>query len=138
MTNLTSSNEQIPSPEVKPKARKRSFTAAYKLDFIKQADACKNRGEIGALLRRESLYSSHLTKWRQQKDQGLLTASGSPVRGRKPKPQVGNTEYKSLEKHCQTLEARLKQAEAIIEVQKKVSEIFGITPNQLPQSDKNS
>jgi transposase len=129
-TNLTSNNEQIPS-----KTRKRSFTAAYKLDFIKRADACKNRGEIGALLRQESLYSSHLTKWPQQKPQGLF---GSPVRGRKPKTHAGNTEYKTLEKHCQALEARLKQAEAIIEVQKKVSEIFGITPNQLPQSDKNS
>ncbi len=138
MTNLISSIEEIPSPEVKPKSRKRSFTAAYKLNFIKQADACKNKGEIGALLRRESLYSSHLTKWRQQKDQGLLAASGSPARGRKPKPLASNTEYKALEKHCQALEARLKQAEAIIDVQKKVSEIFGITPSQLPQSDKNS
>ncbi len=138
MTNLISSNEQIPSPEVKPKTRKRRFTAAYKLDFVKQADACKNRGEIGALLRRESLYSSQLTKWRQQKNQGLLTAAGSPMRGRKPKTQVGNTEYKALEKRCQTLEARLKQAEAIIEVQKKVSEIFGITQNQALLSGKNS
>ena len=70
-----------PDPEVPAKARRRKFTAAYKLDILKQADACSKLGEIGALLRREGLYSSLLSKWREQRAAGALAALSPKKRG---------------------------------------------------------
>ena len=101
-------------------------------------DKCDAPGQLGALLRKEALYSSHITNWQKQKAQGLLTAAGSPKRGRKTKPSIKASEYEQLERRCEALEKRLKQAEAIIEVQKKVSEIFGSALSQPLTSDVNS
>jgi transposase-like protein len=75
----------IPDPEVVPKAKRRRFTAEYKLRIIREADTCTEPGEIGSLLRREGLYSSYLSKWRQQQEEGQLEALSSRKRGRKNK-----------------------------------------------------
>ena len=82
---IVSSNQtRVPDSEVLPKAKHRQFTAEYKLRILQEADRCSQPGELGALLRREGLYSSHLTKWRQQRDQGQLHALALHPRGRKP------------------------------------------------------
>lgn len=124
MTDTRKENVQIPDVEVKPKRTKRRFTSSYKLAFLDKADACKNTGELGALLRSERLYSSHLTKWRQLKAQGILTHS-LKKRISTEKYTPSSAEFKSLQLRNQALEKQLKQAEAIIDIQKKVSEIFG-------------
>ncbi len=77
----------IPDPEVPEKTKRRKFTAAYKLRMLHEADQCSRYGEIGALLRREGLYSSHLTTWRKQREQGVLQGLNPKKRGRKPKAQ---------------------------------------------------
>ena len=74
------SREGVPDPELVEKAKRRQFTAEYKLRILRQAEACTRPGEIGALLRREGLYTSHLTAWRKQRDQGALAGPGSPAR----------------------------------------------------------
>jgi transposase len=79
---------EVPDPEVVPRAKRRQFSAQYKLQILTEADQCSQRGEIGALLRREGLYSSHLTTWRRQRDQGQLQGLTSKKRGRKPDPQA--------------------------------------------------
>lgn len=136
MSNTFEKNKKIPTSEVKPKQAKRRFSSAYKLDIVKQAELCRANGEpIGGLLRREGLYSSHLTKWRQQKDQGLLSSTSAPKQGRKPESSPNRTDYEKLQRDYQALEQRFKQAQAIIDVQKKVSEIFGVTLNPAQTSD---
>ena len=116
-----------PDPEVPEQKPRRNFTAGYKLRILQQAEACVVPGQIGQLLRREGLYSSNLTTWRKQRDQGLLHAMSPKKRGRKHKennplaPRVAQ-----LEKENQRLEQKLKRAELIIDAQKKISEILGI------------
>ena len=120
--------QTVPDPEVSDKAVRRRFTAKYKLSILQQADACKDTGGIGALLRREGLYSSHLTDWRRQRDEGSLAALTPKQRGRKPAPVDSATlENERLRKDIARLEKRLKQAELIIDIQKKVSQVLGIT-----------
>ena len=119
-----------PDSEVTERAARRRFTAEYKLRVLRQADACAGTGELGALFRREGLYSSHLTTWRRQREQGTLTALAPKKRGRPglaPSPLARRVA--ELERDKARLERRLKQAETIIEVQKKVSEILGIPLN---------
>jgi len=118
----------VPDPEVSDKAVRRRFTAKYKLSILQQTDACKDSGSVGALLRREGLYSSHLTTWRRQRDEGSLVALTPKRRGRKSAPVTPETlENERLRKENARLEKRLKQAELIIDIQKKVSEMLGIT-----------
>lgn len=115
-----------PDPEVEPKAQRRRFTSSYKLKILREAEACKAPGEVGALLRREGLYASHLTKWRKLYKQGGV-ARFEQKRGRKPDPQREELDrLRELERENEQLRHRLRQAEVIIEVQKKVSEILGI------------
>lgn len=114
----------IPDPEVRPRAKHRRFTAEYKKRILDEADACTRPGEIGALLRREALYSSLLSKWRQQRAEGTLVALAPQRRGPKPDPQAD--EIARLRRENERLQERLKQAETIIEVQKKVSELLGL------------
>ncbi len=115
----------VPDPEVPEKKARRKFTAKYKLRVLSEVADCTEAGEIGALLRREGLYSSHLTKWRRQRDEGVLNAMRPKKRGRKPKgPNPLRAEVASLQKRNRTLEERLRQAELIIEAQKKISEIL--------------
>ena len=117
------------SPEVPEKAKRRRFEAAYKLRVLAEADRCTEPGQLGELLRREGLYSSHLTTWRKQRDEGALEALGSKKRGRKAKRKDAVAlENERLRRENERLTQRLKQAETIIEVQKKVSEMLGTVP----------
>lgn len=116
-----------PDPEVPERAARRRFTAEYKLRVLRQADACAGTGEVGALLRREGLYSSHLTTWRRQREQGSLAALSPKKRGRPavpPSPLARRVA--ELERENARLTQRLQQAETIIAVQKKLSEALGI------------
>jgi transposase-like protein len=124
-----------PNPEVIATPTRRRFTAADKLRILKLADACTAVGSLGALLRTEGLYSSHLTTWRRQRMEGVLSALTPQKRGRKVSAQHPlRTENETLRKENARLSTRLKQAELIIDVQKKVSEILGI-PLATPEED---
>ena len=113
-----------PDPEVPEKARRRRFSAEYKLAILREADRCTEPGQIGALLRRERLYSSHLVDWRRQRDAGALEALAR-TRGRKPTDPM-QAEVERLRRANERLAKRLAQAEKIIEIQGKVSELLGI------------
>ncbi|MGA6925163.1 MAG: IS3 family transposase [Desulfosarcina sp.] len=110
----------IPDPEVPEKISRRKFTAAYKLRVLQKAEQCLQPGDIGVLLRREGLYSSHLTSWRRQRENGILQGLKPKKRGRKAKPEDPSAERMAqLEKENQRLKNRLRKAEIIIEAQKK-------------------
>jgi transposase len=114
-------------PEVFVQKRRRKLTAHYKLRILQEADKCLDSGQIGALLRREGLYSTSLTRWRRQREQGLLKIMAPKTRGRKPIQKAPMLdEVSRLQKENQLLRKKLWQAERIIEVQKKISEILGI------------
>ena len=115
-TSATSEPTTRPDPEVVPKAERRHFTAEYKQRILAEADQCRERGELGALLRREGLYGSHLSKWRAQREQALREALAPQKRGRKVDAQAA--ELDRLRQENQRLQARLEQAETIIAVQK--------------------
>jgi transposase len=126
----------IPDPEVKDKADRRRFTAKYKLSILQQVDACTGPGSVGAILRREGLYSSNLNTWRRQRDEGSLAALTPKQRGRKAvSADPLALEIKQLRKENERLAKRLKQAELIIDVQKKVSQLLGITLATPPESE---
>lgn len=110
--------------EVAGKAVRRRFSAEYKLRILEEAKACSS-GELGALLRREGLYSSHLTTWRRQREAGQLAGLAPKKRGPKPNPEA--EELKRLRKENERLQVRLQQAEAIIEAQKKLAQLFGLS-----------
>lgn len=129
---VASVGADAPNPEVKPKKQRRNFTSAYKLKILDLADACSKDGDIGALLRKEGLYSSHLSKWRQQKQQGILYGL-SKKRGVKPKEdQEMLLAYKKLQAENNKLKDKLSEAEIIIEFQKKTSALL----NLLNQKDE--
>ena len=114
---------------------RRRFTAEYKLRILREADACSGRGEIGALLRREGLYSSNLTQWRKQRERGELEGL-SRKRGPLPKPRNPLAEKVGvLERENARLKARAERAEGLVELQKKVSEILGIELNRNVEKD---
>lgn len=118
------------SPEVSEKATRRRFTRAFKEKILAEADLCTESGELGELLRREGLYSSMLTRWRRERTAGRLD---SKTRGRKPAVNKKETqELAKLKRDNARLTERLRQAELIIDVQKKVSEMMGI---RLPEQD---
>jgi transposase-like protein len=123
-----------PPTEVLAVAKRRRFTAQYKLQVLQEADACRAPGELGALLRREGLYSSHLSSWREQRRQGALAALSDVKRGRKATPKEAK-EVERMRREIVRLQRRLDQAERIIEIQKKVSEILGI-PLRTPAPDE--
>jgi transposase-like protein len=114
-----------PDPEVLPKAKRRKFSAEYKRRILEEADNCTESGQIGALLRREGLYSSHLTTWRRQRDRGLIQALSPKKRGRKRKDEL-EREVVRLQRENERLRASLEQAEMIIDVQKKLSRLLGL------------
>jgi len=114
-------------PEVVEGARRRRFGAEYKLRILNLADSCTEPGNLGALLRREGLYASNLTTWRRQRDEGTLEALSPKKRG--PKAAEINplaAENQQLKRENEQLSKRLRQAELIIDVQKKVSQMLGI------------
>jgi transposase-like protein len=118
-----------PDPEVVPKAKRRNFTANYKQWVLEEADKCREQpGRVGALLRREGLYSSHLTTWRRQQKTGQLAGLAPQKRGRKVDETAA--ENSRLRQENERLERQLTQAELIIDAQKKLSEILGLTLEQ--------
>jgi transposase-like protein len=108
-------------------ARRRRFTTPYKLQVLREADRCRKPGEIGALLRREGLYGSHLVAWRAARRRGELTAHKGARRGRRADPgRALKTRIAQLEREIERLQAKLQQAEGLIEVQKKLSALLGL------------
>ena len=128
---------RIPNPEVVPKAKHRQFTAKYKLHILEAADRCTERGQIGELLRREGLYSSHLSKWRQQRERGQLQALASKKRGRRPQDPSA-VELGRLRRENERLRTQLEQAEIVIDVQKKLSRLLGLTTNETETDESES
>jgi transposase-like protein len=116
--------EKTPATEVVAKAKRRVYPAEYKLRILREVDACQALGEIGALLRREGLYSSNLTSWRRQRERGELDGLSPQKRGPKPDPQAA--ELARLQRENERLQERLRRAELIIDVQKKVAQMLGV------------
>jgi len=117
-------SERMPGTEVVEKAKRRQYTAEYKLRILHEVDACKGTGEIGALLRREGLYSSLISKWREQRDRGSLEGLAAHKRG--PKADLRAVEFARLQRENERLRKRLERAELIIDVQKKVAQMLGV------------
>ena len=119
--------------EVLAKAARRRFTSEYKRRILKEADGCSKPGEIGALLRREGLYSSHLSAWRAARERGELAGLAPRRRGPRPRPiDARDRRIRALERENRRLAARAERAEALVEVQKKLSVLLGI---ELPEND---
>ena len=115
-----------PDPQVVAKAKRRSFTAEYKQRILAEADKAKERsGALGTLLRRESLYSSHLVSWRKERAAGILQALTPQKRGRKSQRHPFDEENQKLRRENQHLTEELRKAEIVIEVQKKVAMLLG-------------
>jgi transposase-like protein len=117
------STGSVPDPELVDRPKRRRFSAEYKLRIVREADACTQPGEIGALLRREGLYSSHLVEWRRARDAGALEALERP-RGRKA-PNPLEAENAELRRRAERAEAELSKARRVIEVQGNVSALLG-------------
>jgi transposase-like protein len=120
---------------VRAKPQRRRFSAEYRLRILKEADACKQTGELGALLRREGLYSSHLITWRQQRERGALVGMRAIKRG--PKARPVDPRVKQLEAENRRLQRKLQRAETIITLQKKVAEILGIPLKPLDNDESD-
>jgi len=130
-----SAPDSRPDTEVPTRARRRSFSAEYKLRILKEADACRAPGELGALLRREGLYSSHLSDWRRARREGSLKALSQRRGPRGRGLKAATRESERLKQENAKLRLRLQQAEAIIEIQKKVSAMLQIPLNP-PETDE--
>jgi transposase len=127
-----------PDPEVTAKPLRRHHTAEYKVRILREADTC-GPGGIAALLRREGLYSSALTEWRRQRELGQLAGLASRKRGRKAavrNPLIAENER--LRRENEHLQKRLRQAETIIEVQKKLCEVLGLPVHTPPESEEKN
>jgi transposase-like protein len=121
-----------PNPEVVARAKRRRFTAEYKRRILAGADAAKGSGEIGALLRREGLYSSHLTKWRREREAGIREGLTPQKRGPKARHDPRAAEYQKLQRENERLAEQLRKAEIVIDVQKKVAALLG---RALPETE---
>jgi transposase-like protein len=127
----------MPDPEVVPTAQRRQFSAEEKLRILEEADACTEPNEIGALLRREGIYSSYLTRWRRARERGELAGLEPKKRGPKAPTEAGLIrEVAKLRRENERLQARLDQAETIIEVQKKLSTLLGLDIDQNESNKK--
>ncbi len=126
---------KLVDPQVTAKAKRRRFTAEYKRRILREADALAETGGIGEMLRREGLYTSHLSSWRRERERGELEGLAAKKRGRKGRPDKGLVdENQRLAREVARLEKRLAQAETIIDVQKKVATLLGI-PLKSPESN---
>jgi len=114
---------EMPETEVEGKAKRRQYTAEYKLRILREVEACQGTGTIGALLRREGLYSSLVSDWRRQAERGEWEGLRTQKRGPKADPQA--VELSRLKRENERLQERLRKAELIIEVQKKVAQLLG-------------
>jgi transposase-like protein len=121
----------VVSTEIAVKPTRRKFTAEYKLKILQETDQCKP-GDVGAVLRREGLFSSHLGAWRREREIGQLQALAPRRRGRKPNPL--EAEVERLRKKLSRTERRLEEAEVILDAQKKLCQLFGM--NALPEVDE--
>jgi transposase len=132
-TVLSPSGQEV---EVLAKPERRKFSLEYKIRILREADGCRRPGELGALLRREGLYSSTLSNWRRARARGDLVSRGMRKRGPKARRvDEGAKRIMKLERENRRLKRRLERAEAVIEVQKKVSELLGV---DLPETDGGS
>lgn len=122
--NPAAAGSGVPDPEVSAKPKRRRFTSAYKARIVEKALACTESGQIGALLRREGLYWSALTLWKRQYQTGALKALNDTKRGRKRTCDGRDVEIEQLRRDNARLTKKLKQAEAIIDIQKKVAAIL--------------
>jgi len=125
-------SEAEPDPEVKEQGTRRQFSNEYKVRILREADACNKHGELGRLLRREGLHTTHLSTWRRQ--QYEIEKYGAVVRNGSRK--AAELRVKQLEQENARLKKKLKRAEAIVQIQKKASELLGIPLNHL-DSDEN-
>jgi transposase-like protein len=123
-------NEEVPNTEVianpertQGRAKRRHFTGAEKQRILREVEACRGTGEIGALLRREGIYSSYLTTWRRERESRELDGLAPKKRGPKPNPEA--IELAKLRREYARLQERMRQAELIIDVQKKVARMLG-------------
>ncbi len=121
-THVMNGKRKMSDPEVRTRARRRTFTAEYKRRILEEADRCTGRGEMGALLRREGLYSSHLTTWRRQREAGELAGLAPKKRGRKKDEEAA--ELANLRCENERLRKQLDQAELIIAAQKKLAQLL--------------
>ncbi|MGC9293625.1 MAG: transposase, partial [Acidobacteriaceae bacterium] len=128
----------LPDPEVTARPQRRTFTAEYKRSVLQQADACQDAGAIGALLRREGLYSSHLTTWRRQRQRGELEALTPKKRGPKVVLNPLVLENRKLQAENARLQKRLQDAELIIDVQKKLSALLNSPIPEAPIHDEEN
>jgi transposase-like protein len=128
----------VPDPEVATQPKRRRFTAAYKARIVEEAQRCTAPGEVGALLRREGLYSSALTQWRRQYQAGALKGLKDDKRGRKRTRDARDEELQRLRRDNERLNKKLRQAELIIEIQKKVAAMLGNPIEPLPDREKIS
>lgn len=123
----------VPDPAVEAKPQRRRFTAEYKLRLLREVERAKAPGDIGAILRREGLYSSHLVTWRRERDR--IARAGLAARKRGPKALVKDPRVTQLERENARLRRRNQQVETLLEIQKKASELLGI-PLNAPDSDE--
>lgn len=135
--NPSSTEAPRPDPQVVPTAKRRTFSKAEKLRILAAADACVAPGDIGALLRQEGIYSSHLATWRKQRQ--VATDGGALERKRGPKLDPASVEARrvqELEKEVERLRAKLAKADLIIDVQKKLSILLGLNTGDTPSEPK--
>jgi len=125
-----------PDPEVKEKPVRRRFAAEYKRRILEEAEACAEPGEIGALLRREGLYSSLLTAWRRQREKALAEGLAPKKRGRKPTKDPRADRIGRLERENARFKQRLEEAKIIIDIQKKTSQLLGIKLTDVSEHEK--
>jgi transposase len=127
----------VANPEVRDKAVRRRFTSTYKRRILQEADQCGSGG-IAALLRREGLYSSQLTTWRKLRATGEIAGLEPRKRGKKPAPRNPMAdEMQRLTRENQRLQKRLHQAETIVEVQKKLCDLLGLTVPPIEQNESD-
>jgi len=126
-----------PNPEVSAGAKRRRFAASYKARIVQEAERCTQAGAIGALLRREGLYSSQLSRWRELYRAGALDGLRDDKRGRKKTRHPLEDEVERLRKHNERLARRVEQAETIIEIQKKVAAMLGLPLNSVENEESS-
>jgi len=122
-------------PAVEAKAKRRRFTGEYKLRILREVDRAKGAGEVGGILRREGLYSSHLAQWRRDRDR--VAKAGLAARKRGPKARVEDPRIKQLEREVSKLKRRNQHLEVLVAIQKKASELLGIplSPHEPDEND---
>ena len=136
VANNAASSAGAPDPEVSAKPKRRRFTSAYKARIVEEVLKCTEQGQIGALLRREGLYSSAITLWRRQYQSGALRALKDDKRGRKPIRDARDQELERLRCQVGQLNKKLRQAELIIDIQKKVAALLG-NPIETPPNTED-